>query len=152
MRVARDCFGRIARAIHQDLLRCDQQVAGKLVGFDVEAVVCVELQQVDAGEIAGRIVEEHVLRAGIRSIDARRVFRRVPLVDGGVVLHAGIAAVVRCFCDLAEQIFGLLRRERLLLLHAAGKEVLVVDSRVHEFVGHPHRVVCVLEEDRRIGR
>ena len=46
----------------------------------------------------------------------RAVFLRgVPAVDGGVELHAGIAALVRGFGDLAHQVAG------LVALHRAGR-------------------------------
>src|SRR5436309_15751051 len=60
--------------------------------FDVEGAIGRELQEVQAGQVAGGIVEEHVLRAWVAGIDASRVFRSVPAVDRGVVLHAGIAS------------------------------------------------------------
>ncbi len=65
------------------------------VGFDVEGAVGRELQEIQAGEVAGGVVEEHVFAARVAGIDARGIFRSVPAIDGGVVLHvhAGIAAV-----------------------------------------------------------
>src|SRR3546814_10272307 len=43
-------------------------------------------------QVAGGVVEEHVLRAGIGAVDAPGGGAGVPLVNGGVVLHAGIGA------------------------------------------------------------
>src|SRR4029078_88237 len=54
-----------------------------------------ELHQIDAGEVARRVVEEHVLAARVRSINATTIRASVPLVDGRIVLHARIAAVPR---------------------------------------------------------
>ena len=100
------CFGRISGVVDQDFLRGDEDVDGVAIGFDVERAVGRELQQVQAGQVAGRVVEEHVFAARIAGVDARRVLRGVPAVDGGVVLHAGIAAVPGGFGDLVQQLFG----------------------------------------------
>ena len=43
---------------------------------------------------------------GFDGVDARRVLRGVPAVDGGVVLHAGIAAVPGGFGDLVQQLLA----------------------------------------------
>src|SRR3546814_3319840 len=61
--------------------------------IDVEfAALRQEGAKVERGQIAGRVVEEHVLRAGIRSVDAPRCRAGVPLVDGRVELQAGVGA------------------------------------------------------------
>ncbi len=68
---------------------------------DVErAVVVLEGEQVERGEIAGRVVEEHVLRARVRGVDAAALGAGVPLVDGGVVLQAGVGAAPGGLGDL----------------------------------------------------
>ena len=54
-------LGGIAGVVDQDLLRGDQDVDRVAVGFDVEGAVGRELHQVQAGQVAGRVVEEHVL-------------------------------------------------------------------------------------------
>src|SRR3546814_1239247 len=58
--------------------------------FRSPAVRVTEGQQVQRRQIARRIVEEHVLRAGIRSVDAPRRWAGVPLVDGRVELQPGV--------------------------------------------------------------
>ncbi len=79
------------------------------IGFHVERAVGRELQQVQAGQVAGGVVEEHVFAARIAGVDAGRVLRGVPAVDRGVVLHAGIAAMPGGFGDLVQQFFGFVR-------------------------------------------
>ena len=110
-----------------------------------------ELHQVEAGQVAGRVVQEHVLRAGIRRVDARRVLAGVPVVDGGVELHAGIAAEPGGFGDLAHDVARLVGLHRLVALHRIGGELAVGLIGAHELVADAHRVVGVLEEDRRVG-
>ena len=52
-----------------------------------------ELHQVDRREVAGRVVEEHVLGARVRRVDAvRSPCRCASCLDGVVVLHAGVGA------------------------------------------------------------
>ena len=49
-----------------------------------------KLRQIERGEIAGRIVEKHVFRTGVRCVDPA-VFRAgMPLIDGRVVLRPRI--------------------------------------------------------------
>ena len=74
VRVLRDLLGRIAGVVDDDFLRHDHRVHGVTERLDVElAVRSDELHQVQRREVARRIVQEHVLRARIRSVDARRV-------------------------------------------------------------------------------
>ena len=79
------------------------------IGFDVEGAVGRELQQVQTGQVARGVVEEHVFAAGIAGVDSGCIFRRVPAIDRGVVLHAGIAAVPSGFGNFVKQIFGFVR-------------------------------------------
>ena len=87
-------FGRITGVVDQDFLRGDQDVDGVAVGFDVECAVGGELQQVEAdARLQAESSRNMYSLQGLRGVDARRVLRGVPAVDGGVELHAGIAAV-----------------------------------------------------------
>ena len=114
VRVLRDLLGGIAGVIHDDLLRQDHRIHRVAERFHVElAVRPHELHQVQRRQVAGRIVQEHVFRARVRSVDARRVLARVPAVHRGVELHAGIAALVRGFGDLPHQVARLVALHRL---------------------------------------
>src|SRR6185437_9410088 len=67
VRVAADLFGGVAGGDDDDLHRGGDDGDGVAVGEDVElAAGGEELHQVEAGEIAGGVVEEHVLRTRIR--------------------------------------------------------------------------------------
>ena len=117
---------------------------------DVErAVRLAELHEVQRGEVAGRVVDVHVLRARVGRVDAARVRRRVPLVDRRVVLDARIGAAPRGVGDLAHQ---LARGDRLpdrLAGAARDQPPLAVGlDGVHELVRDADRVVGVLVLDR----
>src|SRR5438094_766954 len=59
-RVLRDVLGRVAREADDDLLREEDDVHDVLEGLAVEAAVLAEeLEQVDRGEVAGRVVDVH---------------------------------------------------------------------------------------------
>src|SRR3546814_11245342 len=74
--------------------------------FRSPAVRVTEGQQVQRRQIARRIVEEHVLRAGIRSVDAPRRWAGVPLVDGRVELQPGVGTGPCGVADLVHQLLG----------------------------------------------
>src|SRR3970040_2967119 len=65
-----------------------------------------ELEQVDGGQVAGGVVQVHVVRAGGGGVDAAAVGAGVPVVDGGVVLHAGVGALPGGLGDAAHQLAG----------------------------------------------
>ena len=73
-RVLPDLLGRVVRRTDDDLLGGEDDLDGGGEGLDVEgAVVVEELHEVEAGEVAGRVVDVHVLRARVRPIDPRGV-------------------------------------------------------------------------------
>ena len=74
------------------------------------AVLAAELHQVERGEVAGRVVDVHVLRARVRRVDPARLRAGVPVVDDRVVLDARIGAAPGGVGDLVHQ---LARRQRL---------------------------------------
>ncbi len=73
---------RVAGVVDQDFLGDEHQPAGRLEALEIErAVLAAELHQVDAGQVAGRVVQEHVLGAGVRGVDPPRLRAGVPAVD-----------------------------------------------------------------------
>ena len=112
VRVLHDRFRRVAGVVDENFLRGDGDGAGVTVGGDVEGAVGGELHQIQRREVAGGVVEEHVLAAGIAGVDARGVLAGVPAVHGGVVLHAGIAALPGGFADLLQKVAGLVGLDR----------------------------------------
>ena len=151
VRVLADRFGGIAGVVHQNLLRGDHDVHGVAVGVDVERAVGRELHQVERRQVASGVVEKHVFRAGIRGVDACRVLRRVPAVDGGIELHAGIAALPGGLGDFLQQVARLVSVDHAAAEDRTRREIGIALDREHELIGHAHRVVGVLEEDGRIG-
>ena len=152
MRVVGDPRRRIAGVVHQDFLRRDGDVHGVAERLDVERAVGIQiLHQVERRQVAGRVVQEHVFRARIRGVDARRVLAGVPAVHRGVVLHAGIAAVPGGVGHAVQQLAGAVFFARISVVDVARPPVAVVLDRLHEFIGDADRVVGVLEEDGGVG-
>ena len=92
VRQARDFPRGELRHRDRDFERQRPQANRVLVAFDVERLRLrvAELQQIERREIAGRVVEEHVFGARIGRADRPRLRACVPVVDGGVILQAGI--------------------------------------------------------------
>src|SRR6266496_1401640 len=151
MRVLHDLFSRIAGIVHQNFLRGDEDVHGVAISLHVKRAVGRELQQVQAGQVAGGVVEEHVLAARVAGVDAGGVLRGVPAVDGGVVLHAGIAAVPGSFRNFLEQVFGFVGVDYSAVDYGSGGEVGVAHYGYHEVVGYADGVVGVVEEEGTVG-
>ncbi|CAB4816879.1 unannotated protein [freshwater metagenome] len=120
-----------------------------LVGLDVEHAVFAEVtQKVDAGEVACGIVDVHVFRARVRTIDAAGIGRGVPVVDRGVELHAGIGAFPSGLRNLTHKVTGTDGLDDFATVHGTQMPIGVVDDGLHELVGDAHRVVGVLVLDR----
>ena len=83
------------------------------------------------------------MRAGLRA--------GVPVVDGGVELHARVAADPRAFGDPLHQVARLVGLHHRAVGHRLRLPLAIVQHRAHEVVGHAHAVVGVLEEHRPVG-
>src|SRR5467141_3513742 len=166
-----DPLGRVARQVYGDLLREEEDAAGVLVSLDVERSTLAsnasafgagppagravglpqELEEVEAGEVAGGVVEEDELAAGIRCVDAVGGLAGVPLVDGVVELQARVRALPGGLRHLPPE----LARGEALHHFAGGPGSGLPDRVLHygldEPVGHPDRVVRVLARDGPVG-
>ena len=148
--VVADGLGGVVGPADQDLLGGEDDVDRVLEGLDVELAAFGQVvQQVDRGQVAGRVVDVHVLRAGVGAVDPVGVGAGVPPVDGGVVLHAGIGALPGALGELAHQVAGPDRLDDLAGGDRPQVPVGVVDDGLHELVGDPDRVVGVLVLHRR---
>ncbi len=151
MRVLAYDFGGVSGVVYQNFLGGDDHVHGVTIRFHVERAVGRELQQIQAGEVAGGVIEEHVLAARITGVDAGCIFRSVPAVDGGIVLHAGIAAVPGGFGNFLQQVFGFVGVDDAAVHDGSRGKIGVAHYGYHEIVGYTDGVVGVLEEDGAVG-
>src|SRR5207244_1512105 len=129
---------------------------GVAVSLDVEAshFRVKKLHQVQRRQVAGGVVQEHILAAGVGGVDAAVGGAGVPVVDDGVVLQAGVSAGPGGVADLVPEVPGLDHFAGfwvaaffggLLFFSAPEQRPLAIGKkRFHERVGHAHGVVGVL--------
>ena len=123
-----------------------------LEGRCVEAAILfAELQQVQRGKVAGRVVEEHVFRAGVGCADRARLGAGVPVVDGGVELDAGVSRCPGRVADAVPEFAGFEGLGDLAVLAGEQLPILVFVDGVQEFVGDADRVVRVLAGNGQVG-
>ena len=116
----------------------------QLTDFNAAGSLINKMNQVKTGEIAGRIVKEHVFRTWITCIDTPAFRAGVPFVDGSIELQTGIRAFpgteqnffpkvagIDCFCNFARCALTQLPE-------------IVVFNRLHELVGHTDGIVGIL--------
>ena len=75
----------------------------------------------------------------------------MPFVDGGVELHAGVAADVGALGDFSQQLAGILFLAGIAIADALGPPIAALDGSLHELVAGAHREVFVLIHHRAIG-
>ncbi len=137
---------------HRDLEHQRPQPDPVLERRDVElAIGVLERHQVEGRQVAGGIVEEHVLGAGIRRVDAAAGRTGVPFVDGGVVLEAGVGAAPGGVGDLIPQLAGRYALGDFAVGPGDQLPLAVLQHLLEEGVGHPDAVVGVLPGDGAVG-
>ena len=114
----RDLARRELRHHHRDFEDDGPQAHGVLVTLDLEfaGLLVAEGEQVQRGQIAGRVVEEHVFRARIAGADFARGRAGVPVIDGGVILQARIGRSPGGVADLLPQLARIERLRDLAVL------------------------------------
>src|SRR5450759_3093910 len=143
-----DRLGREGGEADGDVHRGDDELDDLAEGGGVEGVVRPqELQQIDGGEVAGGVVEAEVLTAGVAGRDAAGLRVGVPVVDGVVVLQAGVGALPGRLGNRAEQCPGVDRLQHGAIEPGAQRKVPAVLHRVHELVADSDGVVGVLVLD-----
>ncbi|CEG08204.1 hypothetical protein BN961_01618 [Afipia felis] len=144
---------RELRHHYRDLEHDGPQPAQMLVGIRIEtAGVCVvERQEVGGGEVARRVVEEHVFRARVRRADVAGRLAGVPVVHRGVEVQAGIGGGPCGVADLFPQIAGLERLGDLAVGAADQIPRPVGFHRAQEVVLQRDGVVGVLAGDGEVG-
>ena len=141
----RDRVGREVGEGDRDIHGCNDELDRLDEPLHVEGVIgAQELQQVQAGQVARRIVQAHVLRARVGRGDAPRLGVGVPVVDRVVVLQSGIGALPGSLRDLVEQFAGVHLFDDLAGHPRTQPELAAVQDGLHELVTDPHRVVRVL--------
>ena len=153
MAVGRDPRRRIAGVIDEEILGNEHQPAGRLEPLVIErAVLPAELHQVDARQVARRVVDEHVLRTGVRSVDPSGIGAGVPVIDRRVVLHPGIAAEPGRLGDLVHHLPGAVTGTFTIFVgHPTRGPVAVSLDGLHEVVGQADREIGVLEQHGAVG-
>ena len=147
-----DLLRRELRHHHRDFEHHGPQAHGVLVGGDVDRAVRVAVgQQVDRGEVAGRVVEEHVFRARVRRADRAAGRRGVPVVHRGVEVQARIGRRPGGVADLLPQVAGLQRLHHLAVLAGGQVPVAVGLDGAQEIVLERDGVVGVLAGDGEVG-
>ncbi len=137
----------------RDLEHDGPESDGVLVGVEIEVPRhrVVELDEVQRGQIARGVVKEHVLRAGIAGVDSPALRAGVPLVDGGVVLDAGIGTAPRGEVDLLPEFASSHASAGLSVGAANQRPIGIAFDGFEVLVGDPHRVVGVLPADGEVG-
>ena len=147
-----DLAARELRHQHRDLEHDRPQPAGVTDRLDVELAVLVdELHQVQRGQVAGRVVEEHVLGAGVARVDPTALRAGVPVVDRGVELQARVGAAPGRVGDLVPQLARTQGPADLAVDPSGQIPGPVLLDRVQEAIGQADRVVRVLAGDGRVG-
>ena len=138
---------------HRDFQHHGPQPHGVLIGRDVEDLRgrIAELQQVQRGQIAGRVVEEHIFRTRIGGADFAARRAGVPVVDGGVELQAGIGGGPGGVADLVPQLGGAQGLGDRAVGAARQFPVPVLLDRAEKTVGDADGIVGVLAGDGEIG-
>ena len=81
-------------------------VHGVAIGFDVEVPLGANFNRFRLARLQAESSRNMYSLQGLLALIRAVFLRGVPAVDGGVVLHAGIAAVPGGFGNLVEQVFG----------------------------------------------
>ena len=129
---------------HADFEHHGPEADGVAVTRQVEAAVLGEEgAEVQGGQVAGRVIQEHVLGAGVARVDGAVFGAGVPVVDGGVELDAGIGAGPGGAVHLLPEVLGAELLRGLAVDAALQLPVAVHLQGAHEGIGHAHRVVGV---------
>ena len=150
-----DGHRRVVGVTDQDLLGGEHHLDGVAEAVYVETSDTRRLvvggpeegQQVQAGQIAGRVIQVDILGARVAGRDPAGVGRGVPAVDGGIELDAGIGALPRRLGHLPEEAAGPYRFDDRAVGNCPEIPVAVGLDGPHELVGDPDRVVGVLVHD-----
>ena len=125
--------------------RCMDIVVGPELPF------VMECKEVHGRQVAGGIIEEHVLRTGVRPADRSGLGACMPGIDRVMVLDAGIRTGPGGMAHLLPQVARLDRPCHLAVCAAEQVPVGVILHRLQERIRDPDRVVGVLARNARIS-
>jgi len=109
------------------------------------------MDQVEAGQITGGIVEEHIFRTGVTRVDASAFRAGVPLVDGGIELQTGIGTLPCTEQNFLPQVTRLDHPCGLAGCALTKRPDVVIFNRLHELIGHADSIVRILPANGLIG-
>ena len=115
------------------------------------ALLTLERHQIQRGQVACRVVEEHVLRARVGGVDAAGIRAGVPFVDRGVELQTRVGGRPGGVGNLVPQILGADGLRHFAVLAVDQVPVLVVTDSSQKVVCDADRIVGVLSGYRQIG-
>ena len=138
---------------HGDFEHDGPQADGVFVIGDIDVLggCILELKQVQRGEVAGRVVEEHVFRARVGCADRTFGRRGVPVVHRRVEVQARIGRCPGGVGDLLPEVARLQRLHDLAVLAGGQVPVAVVLDGAQEVVLQRDGVVRVLAGDGEVG-
>ena len=138
--------------INQQLLGDNQNAYGPAKTLDIEtAVIPAEPHQIQTGQVAGRVVQKHILTTWVTRVDPTAAWTGVPVVDSSVILHARIVADSGTVGNQDDKLAGLICIDRLIGGNRYGAEFAVTFHRLHKFIRNADREIGVLEHNTGIG-
>ncbi len=148
-----DLAGRELRHHHGDFEHDGPQANGMLVVGDVDLLRrrVLELEKVQRGEVAGRVVEEHVFRARVGCADGTCSRAGVPVVHRRVEVQARIGRGPGGVGDRFPQVPRLQRLHHLAVLAGGQVPFPIIFHRAQKIVLERDGVVGVLAGDGEVG-
>ena len=110
-----------------------------------------EFEEVEGGEIARRVVEEHIFRARVRRDDRTRGRAGVPVVDRRVKLQSGVGAGPGGAADLVPQISRLHYLYGRSVKPRGQSPIAIGFNGPQKIVCDANRIVRVLPGDSEVG-
>ena len=139
--------------IDQNLLSHKENSTSFYESLRIErAIFADHFHEVNAGEIAGRVIEKHVFAARVACIDPTRIGAGVPSVDRGVVLDTRVTTLPGHLRHSLHDFAGLVFRSALTRIgDPTCFPFRILNHGIHEIVRGAHREVCILEHNGAVG-
>ncbi len=152
MAVLGNSLCRIPGIIHDDFLGENYDLHSVAKSGDIKlALVVQKLQEIKGSQIAGRVIEKHILAAGVRGIDPSTMRAGVPAIYRRVKLHPWIARDMSSLCNQAEYLPGLICLHHFSSGNGPNLPRPIIQNGLHKLVRNPNTVIGVLKEHRSIS-